>query len=87
MCRTKSPRKLVRKCGKAIGQAGSRIRRCGKKAAAKVHAIERRRWVPICAEHALEFRKTFPDWWEYLKCTAAQLRGDVMANVDHDYFG
>jgi hypothetical protein len=57
----------VRKCGKAIGKAGSLICRCGKKAAAQVHSIERRGWVPLCAKHAAEFRKTFPDWRECLK--------------------
>ena len=51
----------------AIGKAGSRLRRCGKKAVAKVHSIERRRWVPIRGKHAREFRRTFPGWLECLK--------------------
>jgi hypothetical protein len=34
MGRTKSSSKLMRKCGKATGKAGSRIRRCGKRAVA-----------------------------------------------------
>jgi len=60
-------RKVVRKCGKAIGKAGSRIRRCGEKAVARVHSVERRGWVPLCATHAAEFRRKFPEWLEYLK--------------------
>jgi len=57
----------MRKCQKGIGQVGSRIRRCGNRAVAKVHSIERKRWVPVCAEHAAEFRRKFPNWLEYLK--------------------
>ena len=67
MQRSRSPRKLVRKCGKAIGQAGSRIRRCGRQSVAKVHSIERRRWVPICGKHVAELKRKFPGWREYLK--------------------
>jgi hypothetical protein len=59
--------KAMRKCQKAIGPAGSRIRRCGKKAAAKVHSEKRKRWVPVCAKHAVEFRQTVLDLLEYLK--------------------
>jgi hypothetical protein len=39
--RVNRPRKLVRKCGKAIGPAGSRIRRCGKRSVNRT-AIRRR---------------------------------------------
>jgi hypothetical protein len=42
-------------------KTGAAIRRCGKKAAAKVHSEKRKRWVPVCAKHAVEFRRTFPD--------------------------
>ena len=51
MPRSKSSSKLVRKCGKAVGPAGSRIRRCGKRAAARVYSPERERWAPVCREH------------------------------------
>jgi hypothetical protein len=60
-------RKPVRKCGKAIGPAGSRIRRCAKKAVAKVHSPKKQRWVPICAKHAREFRRMVPGELEYIK--------------------
>ena len=77
MPRSKSADKSVGKCGKAIGKAGSRLRRCGKKPVAKVHSIERRRWVPICAQHAAEFRRTFPGELESLKSVKAATAGDT----------
>jgi hypothetical protein len=57
---SRPPRKLVRKYGKAIGQAGSRLRRCRNKGAARIYSPERKRWVPVCAKHTAEFRRTFP---------------------------
>ena len=80
---SRPPRKLVRKCGKAIGKAGSRIRRCGKKAAAKVHSPERRRWVPLCAKHAAEFRRTFSDRRECLKSVKGYRRHDTREKVQN----
>ena len=71
MRKSKSSSKKVRKCGKAIDQTGSRIRRCRKRAVARVYSPERGRWVPICAAHASEFRRKFPEWLEYLKSVKA----------------
>jgi hypothetical protein len=71
MRRPKSSNKSVRKCQKGVGPAGSRIRRCGKRTAARVYSPERERWVPICREHAREFRRTFPGEIESLKSIKA----------------
>lgn len=58
----------IRKCcQKAIGKTGSRLRRCAKKAVAKVSSTKRGRWVPVCAGHAREFRRTFPSLLGHIK--------------------
>jgi len=67
MRRNKSFSNPIRKCGKAIGPVASRVRGSGKRAVAAVHSIERRRWVLLCAQHAAEFRHTFPGCREYLR--------------------